>query len=768
MLAFTWLFCMVVITACLHSERKEDQRFLHAIPPYTVAVLPARLQPPEDTENSLEVQPGTPDETFLTELVRGVIQNQLAGKGYACQVLPLVDRKVSTLGDWTSITPKDLCRQLQVDGVVVIDIRTARILKAGIYDEYSLDSGVRIIDKAGSPVVDVAETESKRSLSIPTTPLGGVVKLIQLLVDSSARQHMRMVVYAWGWKVAQTIPDNVQGESLPEVLMVSTNIDKGSFAVGDSIDVELNTEKNLTCTFDLGDFRKGIPLSSDGAGVYRGSYVVREGDWTTGQPLQIRMERPNGMKRIWVETGGTIAIDAVPPPPPERLNSSTSVVGVSLLWSVPREEDLISFLVERSESPVAKFVTIASSEKATFVDPDVSQGGAYYYRIRSRDRLGNVSKPSNVLEVIVPQFGETVLPEPLKETLVPGAYKVERDLVVPNGVVFRPGAGVTLLFSPDAGLIVDGRLEMKGTEENPILLEGLNGGPWKGIQVGRSGHADIEHARLRGCSTCVEVSGGKGTLTRSTLEGNGGTGVMLQKNLFFGLQEVRITDFETGILVERGEGSIDGCTLTHNTVGLQFIRGALRIMNSNFYENRTNVNASEPVVLEGCYLGAGNSGSGELPSGVLVRELLDAPYPQGRKISVSQPDQEVPVSPVQTEQRYEEHKAAGLAAFERGDFQSARDSLNIALTLKSDKEVFKTLAYAQIYLKEPDKAGETLQKGIEAFPEDPELYPIYVQYLVSRGDKGKAIPFLQKGLALNPNDENLKFLEKYVEERKGQ
>ena len=61
---------------------------------------------------------------FVGNLTRGVVQNQLAGKGYNMRVLPQVDQ---TLGkdSWRDLEPGVLCERLGVDGLVYPEILTA-------------------------------------------------------------------------------------------------------------------------------------------------------------------------------------------------------------------------------------------------------------------------------------------------------------------------------------------------------------------------------------------------------------------------------------------------------------------------------------------------------------------------------------------------------------------------------------------------------------------------------------------------------------------
>ena len=48
----------------------------------TIAVMPAKLLPGKEDDTGFEIKPGSEDEAFVDQLVRGVINNQLIGKGY--------------------------------------------------------------------------------------------------------------------------------------------------------------------------------------------------------------------------------------------------------------------------------------------------------------------------------------------------------------------------------------------------------------------------------------------------------------------------------------------------------------------------------------------------------------------------------------------------------------------------------------------------------------------------------------------------------------
>ena len=64
--------------------------------------------------------PESDDGIFVTGLVRGVIQNQMAGKGYATQPLDLLDRKLTSSEGkgWETLSSEKLCQVLDVDALI--------------------------------------------------------------------------------------------------------------------------------------------------------------------------------------------------------------------------------------------------------------------------------------------------------------------------------------------------------------------------------------------------------------------------------------------------------------------------------------------------------------------------------------------------------------------------------------------------------------------------------------------------------------------------
>ena len=69
----------------------------------------------------------------------------------------------------------------------------------------------------------------------------------------------------------------------------------------------------------------------------------------------------------------------------------------------------------------------------------------------------------------------------------PGEWKISNDLIVPEGYQLNISAGATLSFAPGNSIISHGTLNMLGTKEKPIFLQGIAKGKnklgWKGVVV---------------------------------------------------------------------------------------------------------------------------------------------------------------------------------------------------------------------------------------------------------------------------------------------
>ncbi len=726
--------------------------------PSTLAVMPVTFLPiTEKKAGDFPVEAESEKGKFIGELARGVIHNQLAGKGYAMRVLSAVDQALEESA-LSEASPGDLCDKIEVNGLIYPEIVTASMVTGVAYDLFKIEARIRLVDKTGKELGTWQDVASKRKISVPTSPVGVATTIAGAFLSESARKQMRLVIYDWGWKACQFVPDNPLGKSLPEVISVDSNIDKGIFAAGDQLTVEAVAEKNLACTFDLGAFKKQLPMSDAGGGTYKGVYIIQEGDQAIHQPLSIHLKRPNGVERVWAETGGTITIDGVPPQSPGNIDAQASRNGISLTWALPQGEDLKNFSVEKSEKAVGDFAAVTSTKDLRYLDADVSQGHTYYYRIRAIDSAGNRSVNQKTVKVTVPLYDEVTLTGPLSGTLVSGVYRMEGECFVAEGSVLEIGAGSKVILEPDAHIRIDGILKTNGSSQHAALFEGTG---WKGIVVGERGQAELTFTDLRGCTVCLEAAGGGITLRSTSIKGENGDGITVREDGVLAMKGGEITGCRRAIAIEGGRGSIEESTLTGNDVGLDVDSGNITLVGNNLYENRQiDLRTHRKLVIEGNYLGSTDIKSLKLEGDILVKSLLDAPFPHGRTVVLLE-DKEI--TPEVIDKTFDEHKSKGIAAFGDRHFGDAYEELTKALKLKEDKEVYLYLAYTQSSLGEEDKMTETLEQGIRTYPYEVRLYQIYIKYLAAQGQKEKAAALLEKALKMNPEDQSLGFMKQYID-----
>jgi hypothetical protein len=673
-------------------------------------------------------------------------------------VMSQVDQKLG--GDaWKKMTAKDLCKKLKVDGLIYPEIAEATMVKAVAYDLFKINAGIKMVNKEGKELGSWRDTSTKRKIDLPTSIVGAAATIVGAFLDESSRKQMRLVVYDWGWKVSQIVPDNPRGTSLPEVVSVDTNIDKRLFAAGEAIRVEVTAEKNLTATFNLGTFKQDLPLPSNGDGVYKGIYVVQEGDRASNQSLSIHLVRPNGVERVWLETGGTVTIDGVPPPAPANIKAQAGKAGVALTWALPQSEDLKEFLVERNEAPVGSFTVIAHTKEIRYLDATVSQGHTYYYRVLAVDPAGNRSLQDRTVGVTVPFYHEVALTGALSGTLVTGVYRLKGDGTVAEGTALEIQAGSKIILDPKARIIVNGTLKVAGTPQRPVIFEGKG---WQGIVVGPRGQAELENTIVKGCTSGLENDGGDVSLHAFSVQGQGGVGIVVKNDGSLRLKGVDVAGCDRAVVVAGGRSFIEDTTLSRNAVGLDVAAGEVTLNDSNFFNNtKINIRTCRKMVLEGNYLGTTDAKKFKLEGDILVKSILDAPYPQGRKVLIAV---KKALTPEELSKRFESHKSRGIAAFKERRYGDAYQELLQASKLKADREVYLYLVYTLSNLGEEKKMTQTLEQAIKAFPYEVRLYQVYVKYLVAHDQKEKALSLLERALKLNPGDQNLMFMKQYLQD----
>jgi hypothetical protein len=746
----------VALVSCVAGKKAEGpgSYAIEQEVPQIIAVLPASMEAAQAATDKGEIDPE--DAEFVCGLTRNVLHNHLAGKGYQPILMNVVDRKLHDHPEWKTLEPKELCKLLGVRGVVYVDVSGWAMVNIAAIENFMLSAGARMVGASGREIGNWVETSDKHKFSIPTSLEGIAGTILGAFLSDSPQKQFRHVAYDWGWKMSQIMPDCIEGQSLPEIMLVDSNVDVGTFGVGDKVAVKVFAEKDLVGSFDIGGFRENIPLKVVGEGEYEGYYVVRENDRTKDQVLTVRMARLNGAEREWTEAEALVSVDGVPPKKPVKTTFQAQNDGVHMDWSLPGGEEIAAFVIERNDRPVGQFAQMARIEDAWFVDGEVEQGSTYYYRIRSVDKARNLSKPCKPVEVVMPRFDELTISGELTGSLITGNYFVDGDASVPAGEVLTVMKGTKLTFSEGAGLIVRGKLLVKGDREAPVLFGGEK---WRGVAVEPGGEAEIGHASFAGCAGMVTSSG---KLLMDSVDGKGdsGDGVVLLGGTFE-LSDVDLIGWAQGVVVIGGEGVLAKSTLTGNEIGVVYRAGELELDHNNIYGNERNIQADRQLAVRENFLGATKAAEARVSEKVILKSVLDAPHPDGRVIALMEDED---LSAEQIAKRFEGHKARGVELFNGRKYGDAYAELSKAVRYKADRDTYLYLAYTQMELGEANRAGKTLESGIEAFPYDYRLHQVYVRHLLAQGNDGRAMSVVDAALKFDPGNANLQFLKEYIDE----
>ena len=276
------------------------------------------------------------------------------------------------------------------------------------------------------------------------------------------------------------------------------------------------------------------------------------------------------------------SVDNNAPPAPTRVNAvEITPSRVELQWSQSAIGDVVAFNIYRGVAGQTIELLIKSTSTGV-IDPSVSGGTNYCYRISALDASGNESELSELLCVdtagdAISSSGSSgtlnvpntdavsctaVLPASITEdtTLTEQCYLANDDIQILNFADVVVPAGTIIKFAQGVGLDVttNASLSVNGTLENPVVFTGQEDviGFWRGVEYVSS---FSENNQIVNAVIEYAGSGSNAALTmRSFLSARGRLrvrGSLIQKNRWFGVAIIGL-----GAQID----AFDGNTLTEN------------------------------------------------------------------------------------------------------------------------------------------------------------------------------------------------------------
>jgi tetratricopeptide (TPR) repeat protein len=700
----------------------------------------------------------------MSRLIQGVMQNYLAGKGFEVVEIANVTRCEAQLQSkkaQTRVLSLLNCLQkarVKADGAVLSTVYEFATVNVGFLEHYALDAEVVLYTAGGEALGNWRDRATRRKVSVATDPLSAVLTLAASTVVSYGGVHKRNIIYDWAYNITALMPTLSSAGRQPQVLRVVTNVGEDPFKRGDQIAVGFEGDRGLSASFDLGEFRRDIPMAEKEPGVYVGTYVVREGDVARDLPLTLRLAATDGGRRTWPESERLVNIDGESPPAPQGLHTSFTNEGIALRWQTS-DAEIVRFAIQRSNEPLAGYEEVAAVTRFDWQDMSVAAGETYFYRILAEDRAGNRSAPLQSPPLTRPLAGQKVLNGEIQGRLLAGQYRLKDKALVPAGRTLEIAPGVSIFADPGATLVVAGVLtaldaslrvvevDSESDEVGAQAEQVTEPRSWQGVLLQEGGRVTLDKVSLRDCEICLLA---KGTaMLRNCQWQEGGTGLLANTASEVSIEGGRFQRMDSAIVVEDGRISLNKTVVTKNKVGLRITGGIPSLSEVNIYDNGINLDTAVPLTLQKNFLGGLLPNQIGVKGPVTVRSLLDAPWPDGKEVVV---DQDALAS------RAQEKTELGIVAFNEQRYGQAYEHLSGALSYAEDRTTRLYLTYVLSALGKHEELARQLEEGVRRYPYEIRFYNLAVRNLLASGRQKEAGEMLERALKLNPGNPTLEGL----------
>ncbi len=669
-------------------------------------------------------------------LVRNVVKNYMSGKGY-----------VVTYLDWDIPKGKKINFSLirgaykknpELEGILLIKVYQLSSFNMAFAQYYKMDGELCLFSKQ-KKLGCWRETATRKKLSIATDPLGAIATVVSSVVSSSGNVNIKNIIFEWAFKVSSLIPSFSSAAKKPKIIRVVTNITPHTFKIGDKILVGMEGTAGGKASFDLSPMVKHIPMSEVQNGIYKGMYVVKEGDRLHNGVLYLHLENESGERRDWVETNPLISIDGIPPQKPQSFKASASKSHILLKWNTS-DTSVKRFILFRSENPLSGYKKIAQVEGFSYIDKTVSPGKRYFYRLAAEDAVGNLSPSVQVGPVSLPMLGTRPLPQVIVNNIPAGKYSLNGTVSIPLGVNVIIGPNVEITFMRNATLKIEGNVEMRS-----VFINSKSNGT--AIEVTPTGTLTMRGIQMEGIE--------KGIRVRGKLEANNFSithereGVVIKTLQSVVLTNGTLQSLSRAVDIEEGRVKIRGCSFDGNRVGISLKKGQCEVVYNNFTNNGINIEAKVPLKLRENFMGSTSICEFKIKGKVEVVSFLDSPYPGGKTITLEALKEEA-----------KKDKKEAIRYLNKGNYGKSVELFKKVVAINPDAESYIYYIYALSMIG--DKSIEkVIERALDKYPYEIKIYQLGIRYYLQTNQEDKAKKLLEKGLRLNPNNPSLMSMSAY-------
>lgn len=745
------VFILMFIFSCAPSQEvKKD------IPEITVSE--------EEMPRMVAVLPfqNETQETGIANQVRRAFYNHFSSKPYTDVELNIVDEKIihlekSSGKNILDLKPQEICQAIGCDGLIYGKVTDYKKVYAAVYSQLGVEAEVWMVNtRTGKEVFRVKDSVRYHEGGVPMSPLSVIMTAVSTAMNIREIQQVRIVnelAYKFNEKIPS--PTGVAIEERPVIKEVLTNIKEGPFGKGKIIRVGLEGDKGMVATFDIGNFKKGIPMKETKPGIYMGEYLVMPGDNAKDMPIVASLKKPGGYESQWIDVSGFLTIDTTPPPQVTGLRAKGFHDRIEVLWEqVKNVPDLKGYRVLRSEQPLSGYGEIGSVELNSFEDRTVMPEKVYYYRVVAFDHVGNESEIQDAVRASLMTKEPVMLAGELKkDTVLLGVYIVKDAFAIPKGLSLTIEPETRIMFDENASLAVFGKIVVNG-KESPVEFISSGEKKWKGVVID-GGNIMMNGFRIKNTDVGLSVKNSEGVIDNGVIT-DSDTGIAIFGTPSVIIKNTVISGNKTGIELQKTDARIVNSNIFQNTDGIVIKSFSGEIKDNNIFDNGRNISSERNIKIGANYLGSINTEDMKI-AGITVSKVYDNRIPGGKVVdAISNP-----YASLSNEDRQKKATEFVIEAgnyFRQRNYGKASSLFEEALKAYPTAEVYYYLALCYQEMKEDEKSLKYLRDGVEKFPNDTTLQKSLGLMYYQKGNDAEAKKAFEDVLRLSPEDRQVRFL----------
>jgi len=702
------------------------------------------------------------EEIGIANQVRRAFYNHFSSKPYRDVELALIDEKIVHLEKSTGksiidLKPQEICREMGCNGLIYGRITDYKKVYAGVYSQLGVEAEVWMVNtKIDKEVFRIKDSVRYHEGGVPMSPLGAIITAVSTAMNLREIQQVRMInelCYKFNEKIPS--PAGMALENRPVIKEVLTNVKEGPFGKGKIIRVGLEGEPGLVATFDIGNFRKGIPMKETKPAIYMGEYLVMPEDNTKDMPIIASLKRPGGYESQWTDVSGFVTIDTTPPPQIKGLRARGFQDRIEISWEALKNvTDLVGYRVLRSEQPLSGYAEIAKLEHAALEDGTVKPNTAYYYRVIAIDRIGNESELTDpVKAILIPKEPILLTGELKRDAILTGLYIVKDIFTVPKGLWLTIEPETRIMFDENASLVIYGKMVVNG-KGSPVEFIPSKDKKWKGITV-EGANLSMNGFHIKDAVTAMLIQNTEGCIEAGVITDND-IGVLISGSPSVTVRNCTISGNRTGIELQKTDAKIIRSNIFQNKDGILIKGFSGEITENNLFDNLRNISSESGIKMGANYLGSINIDEMRI-KGVSLTKVYENKAPEGKVVDAIS-------NPYAVLTQEERQKKATEFLIEAGNYFRQRNYGKATTIFEESLKAFPApdthyyLALCYQEMKEDEKALRFLKEGVEKFPKDSTLQKALGLMYYQQGNELEAKKVFEEVVRLSPEDRQVRFL----------